>query len=115
MRKTPFRSTILVLVLGLALGKLAVAFEPRPPQPTTVVPANQRAKITPVRLPPIDLVALQPDAAGGPFFFAPITSLVLEDIQTAPAVTLGVGQPSGEKPSIGGWISFGGAGRGFNQ
>jgi hypothetical protein len=45
----------------------------------------------------------------------PIANLDLEKFRTAPEVKLGIGQPSGEKPSIGGWISIGASSGGLLQ
>jgi hypothetical protein len=66
-----------------------------------------------VRLPPIESVTPKSIDATAPFSFMPIASLQFEDFNPAPAVSLGVGAPGGDKPSIGGWISFGYPSRGF--
>lgn len=117
MSKTYFRKSIwalAALAFLLALGNLSESSEPRLPVIHAINPAVQQPSITPVRLPPIDLFSLQPVDASA-FAFTPIASFELVDSETPSALTLGLGQPGGEKPSIGGWISFGLSGRGLTQ
>jgi hypothetical protein len=117
MIKTQLRkstSALAALVSLLALGNLSQSSEPRLPVIHAINPAPRQPAVNPVRLPPIDLFSLQPVETSA-FAFTPIASFDLVDSETPPALTLGLGQPGGEKPSIGGWISFGFSGRGLTQ
>ncbi len=87
----------------------SIAHEPQPQYLSAHLTASRPAA-APVRLPPIEVLMFESTMTSTPFLFTPIASLNFEEFQTAPEVKLGIGQPTGEKPSIGGWISFGGNG-----
>lgn len=113
--RLPFQSAILSLAaIGMQAG-LSGAFEPQSPYLRAELTARKSTPAAPVRLPPIEVLVIESAATSMPFVLTPIANLNLEEFQTAPEVKLGIGQPSGEKPSIGGWISFGGTSGGLIQ
>lgn len=110
MRRTYFRTAVLLFIESLALTSASCGEEIKPSYLSAELAASRPSAAAPVRLPPIEVLMFESAAASTPFLFTPIASLNLDEFQTAPAVKLGVGQPIGEKPSIGGWISFGAGG-----
>lgn len=108
MKQFPLQSALHAFaVVAVVAGPLS-AIETKSSLLGPELTANRPAAPAPVRLPSVEVLMFESSIASTPFLFTPIASLKLDEFQTAPAVKLGIGQPSGEKPSIGGWISFGG-------
>jgi hypothetical protein len=110
MTRFDLRSMLPTLAAAALWSGASFAIEPQPQYLTPHLTASRPSAAAPVRLPPIEVLMFESTMTSTPFLFTPIASLNFEEFQTAPEVKLGIGQPTGEKPSIGGWISFGGSG-----
>jgi hypothetical protein len=110
MTRPDLRLTIQTLAALAICSGAAIAYEPHPQYLSPHLTASRPAAAAPVRLPPIEVLMFESTMASTPFLFTPIASFNFDEFQTTPEVKLGIGQPTGEKPSIGGWISFGGSG-----
>lgn len=110
MKQFSIRSVVFLIGAACACHCLAQEGDVRPKYISSNLTARRPAASAPIRLPPIEVLMFESAATSTPFLFAPIANLQLDEFQTAPAVKLGIGQPTGEKLSIGGWISFGDAG-----
>lgn len=110
MKQFFIRSVVFLIGTACACQCLAQEGDVRPKYISSDLTTRRPAASAPIRLPPIEVLMFESAATSTPFLFAPIANLQLDEFQTAPAVKLGIGQPTGEKLSIGGWISFGDAG-----